>query len=69
VPEGFRGQPDLRIHARADTIIRYPDEPALEVPGDHFSLHTHPREVYEPIRDFLAKHGQQFSQPGTRAVR
>jgi pimeloyl-ACP methyl ester carboxylesterase len=68
VPEGFTAQPDLRIHARADTIIRYPDEPALEVPGDHFSLHTHPREVYEPILAFLAAWEQNFSQTGTRAV-
>ncbi|MBD0254741.1 MAG: alpha/beta hydrolase [Cytophagales bacterium] len=60
VPEGFAAQPDLRLHARADTIIRYPDEPALEVPGDHFNLHTHPQEVYEPILAFLAARGQNF---------
>ncbi len=64
VPAGFTVQPDLRIHARADTIIRYPDEPALEVPGDHFSLHTHPREVYEPILAFLTAHGQNLSRRG-----
>ena len=68
VPAGFTAQPDLRIHARADTIIRYPDEPALEVPGDHFSLYTHPREVYEPILAFLAARGQNLSRPGARAV-
>jgi pimeloyl-ACP methyl ester carboxylesterase len=68
VPEGFTARPDLRIHARADTIIRYPDEPTLEVPGDHFSLYTHPREVYEPILDFLTVHAQNPSRPGATAV-
>ncbi|AHM62877.1 hypothetical protein D770_23160 [Flammeovirgaceae bacterium 311] len=46
-------QPDLRIHARPDSIIRYPDQPAVDVPGDHFSLYTYPREVYEPINRFI----------------
>lgn len=32
--------PDLRIHALADTIVRPPDEPFTEVPGDHFCLVT-----------------------------
>lgn len=68
VPGGLTAQPDLRIHARADTIIGYPDEPALEVPGDHFSLCTHPRQVYEPIRAFLAARGQPLSRPGARTV-
>lgn len=45
--------PDLRIHARADNIIRFPDEPAVEVPGDHFTLYTHPEKVYQPIEVFL----------------
>ena len=46
-------KPDLRIHARADTIIRYPDHPTVEVPGDHFSLYTYPEVVYPPILRFL----------------
>ena len=48
-------KPDLRIHARRDTIIRFPKEPCHEVPGDHFTLHTHPEEVYQPIVAFLQK--------------
>ena len=67
VPEGFTAQPDLRIHARADTIIRYPDEPVLEVPGDHFSLHTHPREVYEHIQTFLAEHWKNMANAERKA--
>lgn len=42
--------PDLRIHARADRIIRFPDGPVYEVPGDHFSLYTYPDEVLAGIR-------------------
>ena len=41
--------PDLRIHARKDNIVRFPDEPFVEVPGDHFSLIYHPKEVCEAI--------------------
>ncbi|WP_266367295.1 alpha/beta fold hydrolase [Tellurirhabdus rosea] len=47
--------PDLRIHARADTIIKPPKEPFHEVPGDHFTLFTHPETVVAPIRALLAK--------------
>ncbi len=46
-------EPDLRIHASADTIVKFPDQSVCEVPGDHFSLWTHPEEVYKPIADFL----------------
>jgi pimeloyl-ACP methyl ester carboxylesterase len=45
--------PDLRIHARRDTIIARPAEPFVEVPGDHFSLVFHPEQVAEPIRKLL----------------
>lgn len=45
--------PDLRIHAKADRVIRYPDEAFVQVPGDHFSLCTFPADVYKPIADFL----------------
>lgn len=46
-------QPDLRIHARADRIIYFPDDPCLEVEGDHFTLYTHPEQVYRPILAFM----------------
>lgn len=52
-PEGLAIEPDLRIHARRDTIIRFPDQPVLEVPGDHFTLWTHPEAVYPPIASFV----------------
>jgi pimeloyl-ACP methyl ester carboxylesterase len=42
-------QPDLRVHARADNIVRPPDEPFAEVPGDHFSLVFHAKAVAEPV--------------------
>jgi pimeloyl-ACP methyl ester carboxylesterase len=45
--------PDLRIHARADLVVRIPREPFHEVPGDHFTLQTNPETVYEPILAFL----------------
>lgn len=47
-------RPDLRIHARRDTIVFPPDEPFTEVPGDHFSLVFHAEAVAEPIRTLLA---------------
>ncbi|MEP6845656.1 MAG: alpha/beta hydrolase [Panacibacter sp.] len=41
--------PDLRIHALKDALVKPPREPFHEVPGDHFSLITHPEEVIKPI--------------------
>lgn len=46
--------PDLRIHAKKDKVIRYPDEPFIEVTGDHFTLYTHPKDVATPIQQFLS---------------
>ncbi len=46
-------QPDLRVHARPDSVVNIPDEPFHEVPGDHFSLYIHPEQVAEPIRRIL----------------
>jgi pimeloyl-ACP methyl ester carboxylesterase len=46
--------PDLRIHAKADTIIRYPIASFIEVPCDHFTLYTNPAAVYTPIVKWLA---------------
>lgn len=53
VAELVRVVPDLRIHARADSIIYYPDQPTFEAPGDHFSLYTHPEKLYPPILSLL----------------
>jgi hypothetical protein len=47
-------EPDLRIHAKSDEIVRPPDQPFIEVPGDHFTLYTYPDKVYKPIVQFLA---------------
>ena len=47
--------PDLRIHAQADKVILPPKEPFHEVPGDHFTLITHPETVIAPIRGLLDK--------------
>lgn len=46
-------KPDLRIHAKADVVVRVPRESFVEVPGDHFTLQTDPETVYEPILAFL----------------
>lgn len=48
-------QPDLRIHARRDSIVSPPDESYAEVPGDHFGLVFYPELVAEPIRALLEK--------------
>lgn len=46
-------QPDLRIHARRDSVVGVPDETFVEVPGDHFGLVFHPELVAAPIRSLL----------------
>lgn len=61
IPEPVTVEPDLRIHARPDSIVRVPDQPFHEVPGDHFSLYTYPEKVYAPILTFLEK--LQAQQP------
>ena len=38
-------QPELRVHARADNVVRPPDEPFLEIPGDHFAHYYYPELV------------------------
>jgi pimeloyl-ACP methyl ester carboxylesterase len=48
-------QPDLRVHARPDSVVNIPDEPFHEVPGDHFSLYYHPELVAEPILKVLGR--------------
>lgn len=53
IAEKLTVKPDLRIHAKADLVVRVPREPFREVPGDHFTLQTHPATVYEPIVEFL----------------
>lgn len=53
VKECLRVIPDLRIHAKADHIVKYSDQNFHAVPGDHFTLYTHPQKVYEPIIKFL----------------
>jgi hypothetical protein len=45
--------PDIRIHARKDNIVAFPDEPFVEVSGDHFSLIFHTKEVCEAVLKVL----------------
>lgn len=56
VKEPVTATPDLRIHARKDPIVRFPDGPVHEVPGDHFTLYTYPETVAKPINQFLQNH-------------
>jgi pimeloyl-ACP methyl ester carboxylesterase len=53
LPVPIHTEPDLRIHSRGDRLIRFPDEPVVEVPGDHFNLVTHAWAVAEPINGLL----------------
>lgn len=62
VSEAVKVNPDLRIHARRDNIVRYPNDPTHEVHGDHFTLYTQPEEVYQPIVAFL----QELSKSADR---
>ncbi len=52
--EAINIEPELRIHAKADNIIRKPKTDFYEVPGDHFTLVTYPETVVKPILEFLA---------------
>jgi pimeloyl-ACP methyl ester carboxylesterase len=45
--------PDLRVHARKDNIVAFPDESFVEVKGDHFSLVFHSKEVCEVVLEVL----------------
>jgi hypothetical protein len=45
--------PDLRVHAKKDNIVRYPDEGFVEVVGDHFSLIYHSQQVVDAIQKVL----------------
>ena len=60
VAERPTAEPDLRIHARADLVVRPPREPFHKVIGDHFTLYTHPEAVYEPINAFLKHWAVRF---------
>lgn len=46
--------PELRLHARRDHIIRPPDEPYVELPGDHFAHYFYPQLVVDAIQPFLS---------------
>lgn len=46
-------KPDLRVHARKDNIVRFPDEDFVEVSGDHFSLVYYPQEVIDAIKKII----------------
>jgi hypothetical protein len=49
-------EPELRIHAKKDRVILYPKtSTVVEVPGDHFTLITHPETVVEAIMEALNK--------------
>ena len=45
--------PDLRLHARADTVVRPPDEPFVTLPGDHFAHYFYPELAAAAIRQVL----------------
>jgi pimeloyl-ACP methyl ester carboxylesterase len=47
-------QPELRLHARHDNIIRAPDEPYVELPGDHFAHYYYPQLAAQELNKVLA---------------
>ena len=49
-------EPDLRIHSKDDLIIRPQKEPYVQIPGDHFSILTHPVEAARAINTFINSH-------------
>jgi hypothetical protein len=46
--------PELRVHALADNVVRPPDEPFLEIPGDHFAHYYYPELVAAAITPLLS---------------
>ncbi len=46
-------KPELRVHARKDNIVCFPDEQFVEVLGDHFSLIYHSEQVVRAIQTVL----------------
>jgi pimeloyl-ACP methyl ester carboxylesterase len=51
----LRTPPELRLHALGDTVVRPPDEPFVELPGDHFAHYFYPQLAAAAIRSFLAQ--------------
>jgi pimeloyl-ACP methyl ester carboxylesterase len=45
--------PELRVHALADNVVRPPDEPFLEIPGDHFAHYYYPALVAGAIKEVM----------------
>lgn len=43
----------LRIHDKADRVIKAPDEPYHQISGGHFCLNLYPMATYEAMKDFL----------------
>lgn len=56
-------QPELRLHARRDNIIRPPDEAYVEIPGDHFSHVLYPEPTAAAVRSFLESHWTRRPAP------
>lgn len=61
--------PDLRLHARHDNIIRPPDEPFVEIPGDHFSHVLYPEATAVAVREFWERMAAQHQSTGRHAHR
>ncbi|RYY20236.1 MAG: alpha/beta hydrolase [Cytophagaceae bacterium] len=45
--------PELRVHSRLDNVVRPPDEPFVEIPGDHFAHYYYPELVAAAIRQVV----------------
>jgi pimeloyl-ACP methyl ester carboxylesterase len=45
--------PELRVHALADNVVRPPDEPFLQIPGDHFAHYYYPELVAKAIEGLM----------------
>jgi pimeloyl-ACP methyl ester carboxylesterase len=46
--------PELRVHALADNVVRPPDEPFVEIPGDHFAHYYYPALVAAAIKEVMS---------------
>jgi pimeloyl-ACP methyl ester carboxylesterase len=46
-------QPELRLHALADTVVLPPDEPFVVLPGDHFAHYFYPELAAKAIGEVL----------------
>jgi len=55
LPDPTEVPPSLILHPKKDSIVAPPDEPHIQLPGNHFSPATHPEIVGEHLQAWLIR--------------